>query len=122
MLAQRRPDEQVYVGPTSVSNVGPTESTNEKLRWPNVVMLSGTCPSTNYKTSMSQFCFLLCCKLVSFSSGCLGKVLLKNVSCSETSSITSKIFKKLYLLSPRLCFFILLKRDLFVYRGDSLAS
>ena len=41
MLAQRRPDEQVYVGPTSVSNVGPTESTTEKLRWPNVVMLSG---------------------------------------------------------------------------------
>ena len=42
MLAQRRPDEQVYVGPTSVSNVGPTESTTEKLRWPNVVMLSGS--------------------------------------------------------------------------------
>ena len=41
MLAQRRPDEQVYVGPTSFSNVGPTESTTEKLRWPNVVMLSG---------------------------------------------------------------------------------
>ena len=41
MLAQRRPDEQVYVGPTSVSNVGPTASTTEKLRWPNVVMLSG---------------------------------------------------------------------------------
>ena len=41
MLAQRRPDEQVYVGPTSVSNVGPTESTTEKLCWPNVVMLSG---------------------------------------------------------------------------------
>ena len=41
MLAQRRPDEQVYVGPTSVYNVGPTESTTEKLRWPNVVMLSG---------------------------------------------------------------------------------
>ena len=41
MLAQRRPDEQVYVGPTSVSNVGHTESTTEKLRWPNVVMLSG---------------------------------------------------------------------------------
>ena len=41
MLAQRRPDEQVYVGPTSVSNVGPTESTTEKQRWPNVVMLSG---------------------------------------------------------------------------------
>ena len=44
MLAQRRPDEQVYVGPTSVSNVGPTESTTEKLRWPNVVMLSGVKP------------------------------------------------------------------------------
>ena len=28
----------------------------------------------------------------------------------------------LYLLSPRLCFFILLKRDLFVYRDDSLTS
>ena len=41
MLAQRRPDEQVYDGPTSVSNVGPTESTTEKLCWPNVVMLSG---------------------------------------------------------------------------------
>ena len=41
MLAQRRPDDQDYVGPTSVSNVGPTESTTEKLRWPNVVMLSG---------------------------------------------------------------------------------
>ena len=41
MFAQRRPDEQVYVGPTLVSNVGPTESTTEKLRWPNVVMLSG---------------------------------------------------------------------------------
>ena len=41
MLAQRRPDEQVYVGPTSISNVGPTESTTEKLRWANVVMLSG---------------------------------------------------------------------------------
>ena len=41
MLAQRRPDEQVYVGPTSVSNVGATESKTEKLRWPNVVMLSG---------------------------------------------------------------------------------
>ena len=27
----------------------------------------------------------------------------------------------LYLLSPCLCFFILLKRDLFVYRDDSLA-
>ena len=26
----------------------------------------------------------------------------------------------LYLLSPRLCFFIVLKRDLFVYRDDSL--
>ena len=42
MLAQRRPDEQVYVGPTSFSNVGPTESTTEKQCWPNVVMLSGT--------------------------------------------------------------------------------
>ena len=41
MLAQLRPDEQVYLGPTSVSNVGPTESTAEILRWPNVVMLSG---------------------------------------------------------------------------------
>ena len=28
----------------------------------------------------------------------------------------------LYLLSPRLCFFIVLKRDLFVYRGDPLTS
>ena len=27
-----------------------------------------------------------------------------------------------YLLRPRLCFFIVLKRDLFVYRDDSLAS
>ena len=26
----------------------------------------------------------------------------------------------LYLLSPRLCFFIVLKRDLFVYRDDLL--
>ena len=25
-----------------------------------------------------------------------------------------------YLLTPRLCFFIVLKRDLFVYRNDSL--
>ena len=41
MLAQQRPDEQVYVGSTSVSNVGPTESTTEKLHWPNVVMVSG---------------------------------------------------------------------------------
>ena len=29
---------------------------------------------------------------------------------------------KLYLLSPHLCFFIILKRDLFVYRDDSLTS
>ena len=28
----------------------------------------------------------------------------------------------LYLLSPRLCFFIVLKRDLFVYRDDSSTS
>ena len=28
----------------------------------------------------------------------------------------------LYLLSPRLCFFIVLKRDLFVYHDDSLTS
>ena len=28
----------------------------------------------------------------------------------------------LYLLSPRLCFFIVLKRDLFVYRDESLTS
>ena len=28
----------------------------------------------------------------------------------------------LYLLSPRLCFFIVLKRDLFDYRDDSLTS
>ena len=28
----------------------------------------------------------------------------------------------LYLLSPRLCFFIVLKRDLFVYRDDSFTS
>ena len=28
----------------------------------------------------------------------------------------------LYLLSPRLCFFIVFKRDLFVYRSDSLTS
>ena len=28
----------------------------------------------------------------------------------------------LYLLSPRLCFFIVIKRDLFVYRDDSLTS
>ena len=28
----------------------------------------------------------------------------------------------LYLLSPRLCWFIVLKRDLFVYRDDSLTS
>ena len=28
----------------------------------------------------------------------------------------------LYLLSPPLCFFIVLKRDLFVYPDDSLAS
>ena len=28
----------------------------------------------------------------------------------------------MYLLSPRLCFFIVLKRDLFVYRDDSLTS
>ena len=44
MLAQRRPDEQVYVWLTSVFNVGPTESTTEKLRWPNVVMPSGNLP------------------------------------------------------------------------------
>ena len=30
--------------------------------------------------------------------------------------------KTLYLLSPRLCFFIVIKRDLFVYRDDSLTS
>ena len=29
---------------------------------------------------------------------------------------------KLYQLSPRLCFFIVLKRDLFVYHDDSLTS
>ena len=28
----------------------------------------------------------------------------------------------LYLLSPRLCFFIVLNRDLFVYRDDLLTS
>ena len=28
----------------------------------------------------------------------------------------------LYLLSPRLCFFIVLKRNLFVYSDDSLKS
>ena len=28
----------------------------------------------------------------------------------------------MYLLSPRFCFFIVLKRDLFVYRNDSLTS
>ena len=28
----------------------------------------------------------------------------------------------LYLLSPRLCFFIVLKRDLFVYHDDSMTS
>ena len=28
----------------------------------------------------------------------------------------------LYLLSPRLCFFIVLKRDLSVYRDDSLTN
>ena len=28
----------------------------------------------------------------------------------------------LYLMSPRICFFILLKRDLFVYRDDLLMS
>ena len=42
MLVQRRPDEQVYVGPTTVSNVEPMESTTEKQRSPNVVMLSGS--------------------------------------------------------------------------------
>ena len=53
MLAQRRPDEQVYVGPTSISNVGPTESTTEKLRWPNVAKLSGIAPQKpqNFKES-----------------------------------------------------------------------
>ena len=30
--------------------------------------------------------------------------------------------KTLYLLSPRLCFFVVLNRDLFVYRDDSLSS
>ena len=54
MLAQRRPDEQVYVGPTSVSNVGPTESTTEKLRLHNVVMLSGY----NHHDKLKH-CFLL---------------------------------------------------------------
>ena len=29
---------------------------------------------------------------------------------------------RLYLLSPRFCFFTVLKRDLFVYRDDSLTS
>ena len=54
MLAQRRPDEQVNVGPTSVSNVGPTESTTAKLRWPNVVMLSGKAGQNLTATSISH--------------------------------------------------------------------
>ena len=59
MLAQRRPDEQVYVGPTSVSNVGPTESTTEKLRWPNVVMLSGLLQqASDEKKSVASSCFV----------------------------------------------------------------
>ena len=54
MLAQRRPDEQVYDGPKSISIVGPTESTTEKLCWCNV-MLSGEgfygCISTLFSQS-----------------------------------------------------------------------
>ena len=74
MLAQRRPDEQVYVGPTSVSNVGPTESTTEKLRWPNVVMLSGFMSKfiliafaviALFKCSHSGISFLICSKKTS---------------------------------------------------------
>ena len=37
-------------------------------------------------------------------------------------SLSCKIILRIYLLSPRLYFFIVLKRDLFVYRDDSLAS
>ena len=56
MLAQRGPDEQVYVGPTLVSNVGPTESTTKKLRWPNVVMLSGRLPYETKKFVVADRC------------------------------------------------------------------
>ena len=58
MLAQRRPDEQVYVGPTSISNVGPTESITEKLRWANVVMLSGFTPVAG-----SSYAYFMECRM-----------------------------------------------------------
>ena len=41
MLAQRRADEQTYVGPTLNANVVPTYSVLLTQRWPNVAMLSG---------------------------------------------------------------------------------
>ena len=41
---------------------------------------------------------------------------------SPTLCIYFKIQSLFYLLIPRLCFFIVLKLDLFVYRDDSLTS
>ena len=49
--------------------------------------------------------------VVVISSGGVWKTRDLHLSCNT-----------LYLLSPRLCFFIVLKRDLFVYRDDSLTS
>ena len=49
--------------------------------------------------------------LLQISSGVVWQTRDLHLSCNT-----------LYLLSPRICFFIVLNRDLFVYRDDSLTS
>ena len=82
MLAQRRPDEQVYIGPTSVSNVGPTESTTEKLRWANVVMLSGYI--SVWSIASDEVIDVLQCPMINIYQPCdLGSTIGWNNSASK---------------------------------------
>ena len=46
----------------------------------------------------------------------------KNRCVNSGESLINFSRNALYLLSPRLCFFIVLKLDLFVFRDDSLTS
>ena len=61
----------------------------------------------------------MCCLV---HRGTTGELLLIQDSNGEVwQSRDLQLFHNtLYLLSPRLCFFIVIKRDLFVYRDDSL--
>ena len=83
-------------------------------------------PTTKLITTRNQFIgwdmsSFVCCLVY---QGSTGNLLLLQISSGvvwQTRDLHLPL-NTLYLLSPCLCFFIVLKRDVFVYRADSLTS